>query len=604
MNRLTKLLALAVALAVPVSAAVVTTAVAKHHHHSTHKKKHHRPRPTKIHCGMVITKSIKVANDLTCDLPSHPGMPPAGTPPFGLFVPPGTHKITIDLNGHSLSGPRLPGQSGDVAVGHSVEMIGIQLMRANHVTVRNGTIRRFDAGISDSHGNHNNLFKLNVVDNQNYEVVNGAIDYLPPSPTLKSVTATGTVGTSVTYAYEVVTAQAPNPANTPGDNGTGGKSYEQDSLATSPKTVTNDATLAAGVNSNTITFTGVGSSFATGYRVLRSVNGGPFIWIGTVASSASTTTYTFVDQGQSPPSTAAYHAVSLQNHNVSVNDTCDNGDGIVIDASSFDTVSNNVAVDNGPFSGIALVGEYNGKTYDGPQYNTIRGNTVSHNAILNVDPGYNNPNNSGMSAYCGTGPGGGGMTRGREVQDGGIRIEGPAADHNTVSGNHVSGAGFNGIAIHSWICHTDGPQPNGAPNSYNTVIGNSVWDTGRYTPGALETNLDGIGFLASGPPNVVCVSGNNKIMNNNSFHNFRDGIYLGGRANSGNTVSGNTVTGNASNGIEAAAGGPGYGQPPNALGQNKGSGNGKFDGFDGNANCAGNTWSSDTFAKVNVTCVK
>jgi parallel beta-helix repeat protein len=148
------------------------------------------------------------------------------------------------------------------------------------------------------------------------------------------------------------------------------------------------------------------------------------------------------------------------------------------------------------------------------------------------------------------------------------------------------------------------PQPNGVPNSYNTILGNTVWDTGRYTPAGAETNLDGIGFLASGPANVVCVSGNNKVMKNNVLANRRDGIFVGGRANSGNLIMGNSARGNWRNGITASLGGPGWGNPPNQFMQNSGSGNGVMDATDLNPNCGGDVWSANTFAKVAPACVQ
>lgn len=620
MTRLSKLLGIALAAAVGASAMLATGALASHtkHHkpHRHHKVVRHRTprlRPMRIHCGMVVMRSIKVLNNLTCPVPSHPGPPGHGTPPFGLLVV-GSH-ITVDLNGHTLNGPRVPGTSEDLALGHSVEVLGVGLNKANHDIVENGTVRHFDAGVSDSFGNHNTIRNITSEDNHNYEVVSGAIDYLPPSPGSATMAATGTGTTS--YSYEIATAQAPNPAKTPGDNGTNGHSYTQDSLVSDASTkatpsstkLMNSATLSA-TNYNTITFTGVGvgpgAAYATGYRILRSVNGGPFMWIGTVTPSSTTNTYTFVDQGQSAGS--SYTPVQLASHNVSKDDTCDNGDGIIVDASNYDTVTSNTLMDNGPFSGVALVGEYNGKSYDGAGHNLVEYNTIMHNAVLNQDPGYNNPHNAGMNAYCGTGPGGGGMTRGRTVQDSGIRLEGPNAQHNLVRFNHVTSSGFNGIAIHSYVCTPSNEssngveaQPAGVPNSFNTITRNTVSYTGEFTPPADETNLDGIGWLASGPNNVVCVSPQNTVTNNLSFGNKRDGIYMGGRANHGNYVAGNVVRNNTNDGIEVAAGGPGYGK--NTFTKNHGYANGNFDAQDENTNCGQNSWIANVFTKVSPSCI-
>lgn len=630
MNRTTRALGTAIVMALLTSALFAGGAFAhhsaQHHkasHHKHHKVSHHRHhrhhkrsrsslRPTRIHCGMLVTHSIKVLNDITCPVPSNPGPPGKGTPPFGLLVM-GARNVVVDLNGHTLSGPRVPGASADERLGHGVEMIGVQLMHSTRVTVEKGTIRHFDAGIDDSMDTHNVFTHLTLEDNHNYEVVNGAVDYLPPSPTLTSVGVNGTTGATgttgsdaTTYSYEVATTQVANPASTLGDNGSDGHSYTEDSLTSNSKSVVNSATLSS-THYNTVAFNGAGSNFATGYRVLRSINGGPYVWLGTVTPGAyDTNTFMFVDNGQAPSGSGPYDSVSLSNNNVSVDDSCNNGDGIVVDASSYDTVENSYMADNGPFSGVAMVGEFNPQTksYTGADYNRIIDNTMYHNAVENYDPGFNNPRNRGLSAYCGTGPGGGGMTRGRLVQDSGIRVEGPNAQHNLVQGNNVIGSGFNGIALHSYVCNDQtGPQPNGEPNSFNTINANHISYTGEFTPAGDETDLDGIGWLASGPPNIVCVSPNNTVTNNVSTHNDRDGIFMGGRANSGNTVTGNTVTDNAQDGIQADQGAQGFGNPPNVFKNNTGSGNAKDDGFDGNANCAGDQWSGDHFSTVNQPCV-
>jgi parallel beta-helix repeat protein len=591
---------LALSLAAATAAAYGASAGSHHGHHA--RAKRGRMVATRIHCGMVVRHSIKVLNNISCPVPAHPGKPPHGTPPFGLLVM-GSH-ITVDLNGHTLTGPRFSGTSRDLQLGHAIEMVGVQLMHAHDVTVEKGTIRHFDAGVDDYEDTHNTFTHLTVQDNHNYEVVNGALDYLPPEPSISSVTATGT-GTT-TYSYEVVTTQVANPQTTLGDNGTNGHSLTQDSLESSPTSVTNAAPLSAS-NYNTITFTGAAPNFATGYRILRSIGNGPYVWLGTVLASASNdNTYTFVDKGQAPTSTQTYHAVSLANNDVSVDDSCNNGDGIEVDASSYDTVAHDRLIDNGPFSGVAMIGEFNPqkKVYIGPDHNRILDNYIYHNAVENFDPGFNNPNNRGLSAYCGTGPGGGGMTRGRLVQDSGVRIEGPNAHHNLIKGNTVIGSGFNGVAIHSYVCNSTGPQPNGQPNSYNTITGNRISHTGEFTPAADETDLDGIGWLASGPPGIVCVSPDNTVTDNVSFDNLRDGIFLGGRANRGNYVAHNTVYGNADNGIEASQGAKGFGNPPNRFVDNRGYGNAKDDGFDANIGCSGDTWSGNAFKSVNQPCVK
>src|SRR6185369_3173398 len=71
-------------------------------------------------CGQTITSNTTLTADQSCDA-------------TGLVV--GADGVTIDLNGFTLSGDRNPGHFGIDVNGHS------------RVTIRNGIIRHFDAGI-------------------------------------------------------------------------------------------------------------------------------------------------------------------------------------------------------------------------------------------------------------------------------------------------------------------------------------------------------------------------------------------------------------------------------------------------------------------------
>ncbi|MER7362919.1 right-handed parallel beta-helix repeat-containing protein [Nonomuraea wenchangensis] len=94
---------------------------------------------TNVVCGQVITRSIKLANDLhNC----------RGN---GLEV--GASNITIDLNGHTIDG------SGAALPFSGIDNTAEGLSRTGHsrVTIKNGTVTDFGGGISLANGADRNL---------------------------------------------------------------------------------------------------------------------------------------------------------------------------------------------------------------------------------------------------------------------------------------------------------------------------------------------------------------------------------------------------------------------------------------------------------------
>ncbi|HXV60170.1 MAG TPA: hypothetical protein VEK15_05715, partial [Vicinamibacteria bacterium] len=69
-----------------------------------------------VQCGDIITRSVKLSADLTCD-----GQ--------GLII--GADDVTLDLNGHTITGI---GPEGD-------EYLGVSGEGLEHVTIKNGEIR-------------------------------------------------------------------------------------------------------------------------------------------------------------------------------------------------------------------------------------------------------------------------------------------------------------------------------------------------------------------------------------------------------------------------------------------------------------------------------
>jgi len=289
--------------------------------------------------------------------------------------------------------------------------------------------------------------------------------------------------------------------------------------------------------------------------------------------------------------------------------TCDLGDGIAAFNSDNNVIERNRVVHNGPFSGISLV--------EDSDANRVARNVVADNDVLNRVRD-DAEQNAGENTVCGTATEQGPMTRGRGVQDIGIRVEGPGADNNRVERNDVIGSALVGIAIHGYVCNppppregSDRPPPPAAPNNGgNLIFKNNVSGTGQDTID-LDPVADGIATLQQGPPNIVCVAHSNTIKNNVSSNNERHGVFLGGRGSHDNTVINNRVNDNGGDGLHVE--GPAIrngeqvapGAIDNKLLANKGTGNDGFDGFDGNLNppCDNNMWRGSKFDTVNQDCV-
>ena len=310
--------------------------------------------------------------------------------------------------------------------------------------------------------------------------------------------------------------------------------------------------------------------------------------------------FTIITPGQTtPPTPQQRHDINLV--------TCIYGDGITTSDSDNNVITNNIVTENGPFSGISLVGDSDG--------NVVSKNEVHENDLLNrgvVDENGNpvwtlgnrhvpagTPGATQPTSMCGaTEIGTPGMSRGREVQSIGIRIEGPGADENLVEKNTVTKSALAGISFHSYVAFPAAPNvPAQAPNTNNVVSKNSVSLTGADTH-TLDPYADGISSLSSGPiGNVTMPSHSNTIEKNVVFENMRHGISLM-RLTFDNSVDKNQVNNNGGSGVYVADG-----AFDNVLTKNTGRGNAEFDGFDGNPNCDNNRWSGNQFTTVNQPCV-
>ncbi len=271
-----------------------------------------------------------------------------------------------------------------------------------------------------------------------------------------------------------------------------------------------------------------------------------------------------------------------------IND-CNFGDGVALFSSDNNTITGNTIANNGPMSGVALVGDSDG-------------NQVVRNQIVDNDQMALTP--SGEGILCGTGEDQGPMGSGRAVQNIGVRVEGPGADGNRIAGNDVLRNALAGIAVHGYVCQSnDAGAPIAEPNNNTTIQNNTVKQTGLTTHEE-DSQAHGISVLATGPASVVCVSPNTKIISNTSSDNFGHGVFVGGRGSHGHKINANEVHGNGLDGIHLQ--GPTDVTPgvvDSQINGNDATGNAGTDGFDGTPNCDNNKWRGNKFDDVNQPCV-
>jgi hypothetical protein len=105
-----------------------------------------------LSCAAVITTSTKLAGEVG---------PCRGE---GLIV--AADGITLDLNGHRVFG-------GDPHARRSPDKAGLLLRGVSGVTVTNGTVEGFDAGVTIMGGGHNRIRKVTAKGNVNYRVLTG-----------------------------------------------------------------------------------------------------------------------------------------------------------------------------------------------------------------------------------------------------------------------------------------------------------------------------------------------------------------------------------------------------------------------------------------------
>jgi len=218
----------------------------------------------------------------------------------------------------------------------------------------------------------------------------------------------------------------------------------------------------------------------------------------------------------------------------------DYGDGIVITNSRENTVRGNIVRRNGPFSGISL-----GRSAEA---NEVLENTVSDHDMSQL----------------------GFPDAGRQTM--GIRVEGPAANHNRIMGNTVTGSGCDGIVVLA-SCDNPGDEPpcvGSPPNEHNEIGHNISSGNGRSGRGC------GIRLFSMPLPMPPV---------HNTVHD--------------NVTDDNTSYGVALDGLPLRS-------PGNAALRNHAHGNGEFDGSDGTLMppCGKNVWGGNDFGTANQPCVE
>jgi len=106
---------------------------------------------TVVSCGAVITENTKLAADV------------GPCPGKGIRID--ADNITLDLNGHRVV--------GNPQVRVSPDKAGILLRNVNGVTVKNGIVEGFDAGVSIIGGSSNTVRRVTAQNNVNYRLVTG-----------------------------------------------------------------------------------------------------------------------------------------------------------------------------------------------------------------------------------------------------------------------------------------------------------------------------------------------------------------------------------------------------------------------------------------------
>jgi hypothetical protein len=108
-----------------------------------------------VSCGQAITSSVVVENNLT------------NCPGDGLVVT--ASNVVVNLAGHVIDGSTTTNTTPN-------EYVGVRLANVTNVTVLNGTIQEFDAGVVIGRGANNRISNLTVRENINHAATTGTFN--------------------------------------------------------------------------------------------------------------------------------------------------------------------------------------------------------------------------------------------------------------------------------------------------------------------------------------------------------------------------------------------------------------------------------------------
>jgi len=91
------------------------------------------PLATSPSCGQVVTTNVVLTANLVCEETD------------GIIV--GAENVVIDLNGHTITGPDVTPDGATVPTAKDSSKVGVMVPNHNGVTIRDGTIEGFQAGI-------------------------------------------------------------------------------------------------------------------------------------------------------------------------------------------------------------------------------------------------------------------------------------------------------------------------------------------------------------------------------------------------------------------------------------------------------------------------
>lgn len=237
----------------------------------------------------------------------------------------------------------------------------------------------------------------------------------------------------------------------------------------------------------------------------RTGDGAGILFKGVSGSTVTNGTVTAFDSGVSISGGGSNTVTGLTAANNVGTQRSGVGEGILIQASSGNHVTNNTVSGNGPFGGISIVND----AADATQ--VANGNEIANNAVTNNN---NQSGNINMN------------------QVDGIRIEGPGAANTLITGNTVTGSGLDGIAVFA-------DQGSGRKNTGTQIVNNTVTGNGFND----ETHRKGDGIALFGSPTNAAVGGadSTTVQGNQVHGNAANGIWVASKTN---TITGNDATGN------------------------------------------------------------